>query len=95
MEKNEYYELVRINDGLTKKSTDVIWVEFDEFGMGKDKHDNPEIGYSLVMSPFNYFTTWQTTVVTEIITNEDNFVHFKTMNSEYKLYKKIKEDEQA
>ena len=47
------------------------------------------------MSPFNYFTTWQTTVVTEIITNEDNFVHFKTMNSEYKLYKKIKEDEQA
>ena len=93
MENNEYYELVRINDGLTKKSDDVIWVEFNENGQGKDKHDNPEIGYSLVMSPFNVFSTWQTTVVTEVITNEDNFTHFKTMNSEYKLYKKIKENE--
>lgn len=95
MENNEYYELVRINDGLTKKATDVIWIEFDESGRFKDKHDNPEIGYSLVMSPFNFFTTWQTTVVTEIIINEDGFVYFKTLNSEYKLYKKIKEDEQA
>jgi hypothetical protein len=95
MEKNEYYELVRINDGLTNKSTDVTWIEFNENGQGNKRHDEPEIGYSLVMSPFNMFFTWQTTVVTEIITNEDGFVHFKTQNSEYKLYKKIKEDEQA
>ena len=29
MEKIEYYELVRINDGLTNKSTDVTWIEFN------------------------------------------------------------------
>ena len=93
MENNEYYELVRINDGLTKKSDDVIWIEFNENGQGKDKHDNPEIGYSLVMSPFNSFFTWQTTTITEIITHENMFTHFKTKNSEYKLFKKIKENE--
>jgi hypothetical protein len=95
METNEYYELVRINDGLTKQSINVAWIEFDENGHGKEIHDKPEIGYSLIMSPFNMFFTWQTTVVTEVITNEDDFVHFNTQNSEYKLYKKIKEDEQA
>ena len=47
MEKNEYYELVRINDGLTNKSTDVTWIEFDENGQGNKRHDEPEIGYSL------------------------------------------------
>ncbi len=95
MENNEYYELVRTNDGLTKQSMNVGWLEFDENGRGKEMHDNPEIGYSLIMSPFNFNYTWQTTVVTEVITNEDKFVHFNTQNSEYKLYKKTKEDEQA
>ena len=94
MVKNEYYELVRINDGLTKRSTDIIWVEFDENGRGSNKHDNPEIGRSLILAPFNTFFTWQTTLVTEIIISENDFVHFKTMNSEYKLFKKNKKEDE-
>jgi hypothetical protein len=49
-------------------------------------HEKPQIGYSLMMSPFNDSFTWMTTSVTEIIEETNNFVHFKTENNEYKLY---------
>lgn len=81
------YKLIRGGDGLKKESEDIMYVEFDETGRFKEKHDTPKVGYSLLMSPFNIFYTWQTTVITEILEDSDELVHFKTKNSEYKLFK--------
>ena len=78
-------KLVR-EDGLIKESYDFLWIEFGEDGRFKESHKEPAIGRSLLLSPFNDFFTWQTTTVVEVITKEDNFVHFKTKNSEYELY---------
>lgn len=79
------YKLVRLNDGLVKHSLNVKFIEFDEEGKFKKDFEEPAIGRSLLMSPFNMFFTWQTTTITEII--ESDPLHFKTSNSEYKLYK--------
>jgi hypothetical protein len=81
------WELVRERDNLIKRSKEVIWLEFNENGTFKSKHDEPAIGRSLLMSPFNQFFTWQTTSITEIIENTGNFVKFKTRNSVYTLTK--------
>jgi len=79
------YRLVREKDNLTKYSARVMWFEWNEDGTFKSKHNAPAIGRSLMMSPFNQFYTWQTTPITEIIEQRDDFVHFKTENSIYKL----------
>ena len=42
------------------------------------------------MSPFSFAFTWQTTEVTEILEEKENYVKFKTKNSEYEFY--IKQD---
>jgi hypothetical protein len=39
------------------------------------------------MSPFNEFFTWQTTTITEIVEQMDNYIKFKTTNSNYELFK--------
>jgi len=80
------YKLIRRGDGLKKESEDIMYIEFDDTGRFKEKHDKPKVGYSLLMSPFNIFYTWQTTVITEIIEETEDMVHFKTEKSEYKLY---------
>ena len=79
------YKLVRERAGLTKQSEDVMWLEFDEVGKFKTKHTEPAIGRSLVMSPFNQFFTWQTTIVTEITEQREDCIKFKTENSVYEL----------
>jgi hypothetical protein len=81
------WRLVRDNDGLTKESVAVTWIEWDEDGRAKAMHDNIAIGRSLIMSPFNEAFTWQTTPVTEIIVQEENFIKFNTKNSTYSLSK--------
>lgn len=88
------YRLVRKNDGLTKQSQKVLFICFykkntkthrkDTF---KSKHKKPKVGMSVLMSPFNIFFTWQTTPITEIIEEKTNYLHFKTKNSEYELFK--------
>ena len=80
------YTLIRKNDDLKKQSEKIFWIEFDKFGRFKEKHDEPDINRSLLMSPFNDFYTWQTTIVIEIITKEEKYIHFKTKNSEYELF---------
>jgi hypothetical protein len=42
-----------------------------------------------MMSPFNHFFTWQTTVVTEVleIAEDLSYIKFKTKNSTYELFK--------
>ena len=39
------------------------------------------------MLPFNIYSTWLTTTVTEIVDNNDDYVKFKTNNSNYELFK--------
>ena len=79
--------LVRERDGLTKQSAEVMWVEFNEEGKFKSKHDEPAVDRSLIMSPFNQFFTWQTTPITEVLEKQENFLKFKTKNSIYELWK--------
>jgi len=81
------WTLVRERDGLTKKSREVMWVEWNEEGLFKAKHDTIAVGRSLIMSPFNEAFTWQTTDVTEILEQKENYVKFKTKNSTYTLTK--------
>ena len=82
------WKLVRERDGLTKHSVDVIWIEWDELsGRFKSQHDEPALGRSLMMSPFNQFFTWQTTTITEIVEEKDDYIKFKTQNSNYELWK--------
>ena len=81
------WKLVRKRDGLTKQSSEVMWVEFNEDGRFKSKYDEPDIGRSLLMSPFNQFFTWQTTIITEIVEERDDYIKFKTENSNYELWK--------
>jgi hypothetical protein len=81
------YKLVRQRDGLTKESNDVLWVEFNEDGTFKEKHDKPSVGRSLLMSPFNTSFTWLTTPITKILEMSENLIKFDTENSTYELYK--------
>jgi hypothetical protein len=84
---NGFCSLIKIGDNnFEKHSKNAKWVEFDG-DFGKNLHDKPKIGFSLIMSPFNPFSfTWMTSQITEIIEINDYFTHFKTKNSEYKLY---------
>jgi len=86
--ENEFnWKLVRERDGLTKQSKGVMWLEWNEDGRFKADHDEPAIGRSLIMSPFNQFFTWQTTPITEIVEEREGYVKFKTKNSVYELTK--------
>jgi hypothetical protein len=86
--ENEFnWELVRERDGLTKQSKEITWIEWNDEGRFKAKHDEPAIGCSLMMSPFNDFFTWQTTQVTEITEQSTDLIVFKTKNSNYTLRK--------
>jgi hypothetical protein len=83
------WRLVREGDGLNKKSKDILWLEWNEDDRFKEKHDDIAVGRSLMMSPFNHFFTWQTTVVTRILASEadSSYIKFKTKNSTYELFK--------
>ena len=81
------WKLVRESDGLIKQSKEVMWIEFNEEGRFKAKYDKPDIGRSLLMSPFNQFFTWQTTTLTEIVEEREDYIKFKTENSNYELWK--------
>ena len=81
------HRLIRDRDGLTKESEKIMWVEWNEEGRFKEKFDEIEVGRSLIMSPFNQFYTWQTTPITEIIEQREDYIKFKTQNSNYELFK--------
>ena len=86
--ENEFnWKLVRERDGLTKQSKEVMWIEFNDEGRFKSKHDEPAVGRSLMMSPFTFSFTWQTTNVTEIVEQREDYIKFKTENSNYELWK--------
>ena len=87
--ENEFnWKLVRERDGLTKQSKGVKWLEWEEDRTFKEQFEEVAIGRSLLMSPFNPSFTWQTTTVTEIVEQRDDYIKFKTGNSNYELYKR-------
>lgn len=81
------WKLVRERDGLTKQSNGIKWLEWNEDGSFKEQFEEVTIGRSLLMSPFNQSFTWQTTNVTEIVEQRDDYIKFKTGNSTYELFK--------
>jgi len=81
------WQLTRKRDKLKKISKSVLFLEFNEDKTFKSKHKEIKVGRSLLMSPFILSFTWQTTSITEIIEQKENYYHFKTENSEYKLIK--------
>jgi hypothetical protein len=86
--ENEFkWKLVRERDGLTKQSKGVRWIEWNEDGTFKHYFGEAATGRSLLMSPFNGYFTWQTTLVTEIIEQREDYIKFKTGNSNYELFK--------
>jgi len=86
--ENEFnWKLVRERDGLTKQSKGVKWVEWNEDRTFKEQFEEVAIGRSLLMSPFNQYFTWQTTLVTEIVEQREDYIKFKTGNSTYELFK--------
>ena len=87
IEKEFNWRLVREGDGLNKKSKAIMWLEWNQDGTFKSKHDEPAVGRSLIMSPFNHFFVWQTTTITELIEIKDDYIKFKTENSTYELFK--------
>jgi hypothetical protein len=86
--ENEFnWKLVRERDGLTKQSKDIKWLEWNEEGRYRADHKEPTVGRALLMSPFNDYFTWMTTDITEIVEERDDYVKFKTRNSNYELWK--------
>ena len=81
------WKLVRERDELTKQSKGVKWIEWNEDGTFKEQFVEAAIGRSLLMSPFNRSFTWQTTTVTEIVEQREDYIKFKTGNSNYELFK--------
>ena len=81
------WKLIRERDGISKQSEKVMWIEFNDDGRFKEKYDEIGLNRSLIMSPFNDFFTWQTTTVTEILEQTEDYVKFKTKNSVYELFK--------
>ena len=81
------YKLVRERDGLTHHARQIGWIEFKEDSTFKEKHDEPAIGRSLMLDPHRFSFTWLTTSITEILENQDDYVKFKTRNSNYELWK--------
>lgn len=72
-----------------KVSNEVMWLEFNDDGTFKEKFNEPKVGRSLIMSPFNDFFTWRTTKIVEIIEEQIvrnmNYIKFRTENSTYEL----------
>ena len=80
------YKLVRERDGLTKTSVGIKWLEFNEDGRYKADFEDIAVDRSLLMSPFGPSFTWQTTPVTEIIEQREDYIKFNTENSTYELF---------
>lgn len=87
MDDSYKYKLIRENDGLTLRSNNIAWIEWDQDGRFDKKHGSPAVGLSLILDPQRLHFTWLTTKLTEIVEETDDYVKFKTRNSTYELLK--------
>jgi len=79
------YTLKRIDDGLVKEANKIIYIEWNDNGTFKSKHDEASIGRSLMLDSNNFNYTWLTTQIVEILEEKDKYIKFKTENSTYEL----------
>lgn len=86
-EKDFKWKLVRERDGLIKQSEGIKWIQWTDKGFYDSDYQEPALGRSLLMSPFNMFYTWLTTVITEIVEKREDYIKFKTENSIYELFR--------
>ena len=77
------FKIIRINDNKTFKVESYKFVVFNKDGRGKELIDNPEIGTSLILPPYNAFTQWLTSPIVSIV---DDY-NFDTKNSTYQITK--------
>jgi hypothetical protein len=85
-------KLVKSN-GETHLGSQVKFVEWggEELGSrAKQLHEEPQVGFSVMIDPQRFQYTWLTTPITEIISDEQvedqRIITFKTKNSDYTLY---------
>ena len=79
------YTLKRLSDSLTKVGLKISWIEWSDDGRGKEMHDEPAIGRSLMLDPHAFNYTWLTTSITEIVEQRESYIKFNTKNSVYEL----------
>ena len=79
------YTLKRIDDGLVKEANKVIYIEWNDDGTFKSKHDEISIERSLMLDSNNFNYTWLTTPIFEILEEKDKYIKFRTKNSTYEL----------
>lgn len=81
------WKLVRERDGLTNYGREMGWIEWNEDGRFKAKHDKPAVGRSCMLDPHRISFTWLTTDVVSILEEREDYVKFTTLNSVYELFK--------
>ena len=81
------YKLVRERDGLTHYGREMGWIEWGYNGRFSELHKEPKIGLSCILDPHRISFTWLTTSITEIVEEREDYVKFKTQNSNYELFK--------
>ena len=70
----------------TKLFAEMGWIEWNDNGTFKEKHDEPTIGRSCILDPHRFSFTWLTTSVTEIVEQREDYIKFNTRNSVYELF---------
>ncbi len=82
--------LIRERDGKMIPGTQVEFVEWNESKRFKQLHDEPAVGFSCIIDPQYIAYGWLTTEITEITSDVTEAglrcIHFKTKNSNYKLF---------
>lgn len=74
------------NPKFHRIAEEIRWVERKKDGTIKKIHlDDPKVNHTLILSPYQPEDTYQTSAITEIIVNTRTLIHFKTIDSEYKL----------
>jgi len=77
-------KLTRLGDGKVINGEKHKFIEWKEDGTFLESHDEPKIGRSLIIDPQFLTFTWMTTTIVSFEI-EQNYIHFKTQNSNYKL----------
>ena len=80
------YKLVRERDGLSNVGHKIGWIEWNEDGTFKERHDEAAVGRSLILDFRGISYTWMTTTVTEILEQKEKYIKFATTNSIYELW---------
>jgi hypothetical protein len=86
------YQLLRERDHLIQVGNVIKYVEWEDRKF-KQTHDEPKIGYSVLLDPHPVFYAWLTTPITEIIEQSEFYLKFKTENSVYELFIREEEEE--